>query len=215
VRKTNTTTIVQLVNAGTIGDYTVATAKSSELEAFGWQAATGNIPAAYLTGLLAGLRAKSSEIENAILDIGLHPPVKGSKIYAALKGVLDAGIEVPHDPEILPDEDRLAGAHVVEAYKYFKEKKGHNMFSELEQNNVKIASIPKHFEKVKTTLLEMSESELTKKAETASTKSKQPAKKKSKKAKPARKAPRASPSKPKAKKLRARGKKTKKSKKKK
>ena len=215
VRKTNTATIVQIVNASVIGDNTVVTATSNELAAFGWQAATGNTPAAYLTGLLAGLRAKDSGIKSAILDIGLHPPVAGSKIYAALKGAIDAGIDVPHDPEVLPQEERITGVHVVKAYKHFKEQKnGSHMFSELEQNKVKLSAIPKQFEDVKKALLEMSGSDLKKKKPAAPAKVEK-AEKKPKRAKPARKAPRATPKKPKPKKLVARGKKARKSKKKK
>jgi large subunit ribosomal protein L18 len=214
VRKTNTATIVQLVNASGIGDNTVVTATSNELAVFGWQASTGNTPAAYLTGLLAGLRAKESGIKSAILDIGLHPPVAGSKIYAALKGALDAGIDVPYNPEVLPEEERITGVHVVEAYKHFKEQKnGSHMFSDLEQNKVKISAIPKQFEEVKKTLLEMPVSYLQKKQTAAPAKPKK-AEKKPKRAKPARKAPRATPKKPRSKKLVARGKKSKKSKKK-
>ena len=77
VRKTNTTTIVQIVNASVVGDSTVASAISTELSNHGWVAGTGNIPSAYLTGLLAGLRAKSRGVKVAILDVGLNPPVKG------------------------------------------------------------------------------------------------------------------------------------------
>lgn len=214
VRKTNTTMIVQLVNAGINGDLTIATASSNELKALGWKAASGNIPAAYLTGLLAGLRARSSGVESAILDIGLHPPVNGSKIYAALKGALDAGLDVPHDTEVLPEEDRIKGAHIVEAYKHFKDSgNGSHMFSELEQNKVKISTIPKQFEDVKKTLLAMTESDLKKKG-LSTPKEAKTAKKKPKRPKPERKAPRVTPTKPKPKKLIARGKKGKKSRKK-
>jgi hypothetical protein len=34
---------------------------------------------------------------------------KGSKIYAVLKGALDAGLNVPHNDVVLPDEDRITG----------------------------------------------------------------------------------------------------------
>jgi large subunit ribosomal protein L18 len=73
VRKTNTSTIVQVINASVIGDSTVASAISTELTNHGWVAGTGNIPSAYLTGLLAGLRAKSRGVKTAILDVGLNP----------------------------------------------------------------------------------------------------------------------------------------------
>ncbi|MFP3318144.1 MAG: 50S ribosomal protein L18, partial [Thermoplasmata archaeon] len=71
-------------------------------------------PAAYLTGYLAGLRAKKAEIENAVLDSGLLKPTKGGRIYAALKGLVDAGIDIPHGDGTEPDEERLKGKHLNE-----------------------------------------------------------------------------------------------------
>ncbi|NWF96699.1 MAG: 50S ribosomal protein L18, partial [Candidatus Thorarchaeota archaeon] len=82
VRRTNTRTIVQVIAARPEGDQVVASAISSELAAHGWDAGTANLPAAYLTGLLAGRRAVSRGVSNAVLDIGLNPPVKGCKVYA-------------------------------------------------------------------------------------------------------------------------------------
>ena len=58
-----------------------------------------------------------------IMDVGLHPPIRGSKLYAALKGAVDAGLEVPHIPEVLPDESRTSGEHIIQAYQYVTEKK--------------------------------------------------------------------------------------------
>ena len=34
-----------------------------------------------------------------------------SRIYSALKGCIDAGLKVPHDPKIFPEEERIKGAH--------------------------------------------------------------------------------------------------------
>jgi large subunit ribosomal protein L18 len=42
----------------------------------------------------------------------LQISTKGSRIYAALKGVLDSGIKVPYSEEILPSEDRIKGRHI-------------------------------------------------------------------------------------------------------
>ena len=56
----------------------------------------------------------NKKIEEAILDLGLQTSTKGSRIYAALKGVLDAGINIPHSKEILPSEDRIKGKHISE-----------------------------------------------------------------------------------------------------
>jgi large subunit ribosomal protein L18 len=81
------------------------------LKKLGW-VRTGNVPASYLTGLLAGKKAKNKKVEEAILDMGLQISTKGSRIYAALKGVLDSGIKVPCSEEILPSEDRIRGKHI-------------------------------------------------------------------------------------------------------
>ena len=109
VRKTLTSTIVQFVEFTMKGDRIIASANATELKKFGWQGSTSNTGAAYLTGLLAGSRAKAKSVEKAVLDIGLQSPAKGSKVFSALKGMLDAGIEIPHGSEILPDEARIKG----------------------------------------------------------------------------------------------------------
>lgn len=87
----------QIIIAKPQGDQVLAAANSRELvKKYGWKASTGNIPASYLTGLLCGLKAKAAGIESAILDIGMVIPTKGSKVFAILHGVIDAGVEVPH-----------------------------------------------------------------------------------------------------------------------
>ncbi len=208
IRKTNTRIIVQVISAKVVGDITHASAISTELDKFGWMAGKKSLPAAYLTGLLAGLRAKNRGIDNAILDIGLNPPVKGSRIYAALKGVIDAGISVPHDPEVLPDEDRLAGNHIVAAYNHFTGQES-PMFSRLGKKKTTITGIPKAFNAVKRSILDIPAAELKKTKKKKATKpaaAKAKPAKKEKKEKPAQKPPRAVPRKPKPKKLIARGK---------
>lgn len=106
--------IAQVVVAKPKGDEVLVSAHSRELtKEYGWKASRGNLPAAYLTGFLCGSKAKAQNIEEAILDIGLHSPSKGARVFAALKGVLDAGVMVPHSEEKLPDENRIKGEHVV------------------------------------------------------------------------------------------------------
>ena len=84
---------VQIIQAKPTGDIVLAAANSKELsKLFGWKAPTGNIPAAYLTGLLCGLKAKNKGVKEAILDTGLVSPTKGARIFAMLNGVVDAGI---------------------------------------------------------------------------------------------------------------------------
>ena len=115
VRRTLKHTTAQVITAKTSGDVVIASAHSRELmKIFGWQGSCKNMPAAYLTGLLCGYRAIAHGIKKAVLDIGLHRPSRGSRVFAVLKGVLDAGMLVPHDEKILPDEKRMCGNHVVD-----------------------------------------------------------------------------------------------------
>lgn len=103
---------VQVVVAKPVGDEVLAAAHSRELKNFGWKAPTGNVPAAYLTGFLCGLKAKAKGVTEAILDIGLVAPTKGSKLFAVLSGVLDAGVAVPHDEAKIVKE-MVKGEHIA------------------------------------------------------------------------------------------------------
>jgi len=112
VRKSLNNTQVQFVEYKEEGDNIIASAKSSELSKYNWKFSTSTTPAAYLTGLLAGKRAADKGISECVLDIGRHRPVTGSKLFASLKGVIDAGINCPHGEEKIPNEDRLMGKHL-------------------------------------------------------------------------------------------------------
>ena len=48
------------------------------------------------------------------LDFGLERNIKGSRIYAVLKGAIDAGLSIPHSPDILPSDERLSGKHIID-----------------------------------------------------------------------------------------------------
>jgi large subunit ribosomal protein L18 len=112
-RGANRNITVQILIAKPHGDEVLAAANSRELaKNYNWKAPTGNIPAAYLTGLLCGTKAKAKGVKEAILDIGLVAPTKGAKIFAALSGVLDAGLEVPHSEEKIVKE-RMKGEHIA------------------------------------------------------------------------------------------------------
>lgn len=114
IRKSLDNVIAQIVEYGEKGDKVVVSAHSNELKKLGWKFGKGNVPAAYLTGLLAGVKAKKKKVTEAVLDLGLQASVKGSRIYACLKGVLDAGINIPHDKGILPSDDRVLGKHIAD-----------------------------------------------------------------------------------------------------
>ncbi len=113
IRKTNKHIIMQLVRYSPDGDQVLLTANSKELEKKGWKHSLKSIPAAYLTGLIAGKKAKEKKAASAILDIGLYSPLKGSRIYAALKGAIDSGLKIPAGKEIFPGEKRLKGEHIA------------------------------------------------------------------------------------------------------
>ena len=107
------------------GDRVLASADSTELGRIAFPPSSlASTPAAYLTGYLAGLRAKSRGADGAILDVGLQHATSGGRLTAALKGLLDAGLEIPHGGERFPSAERLGGAHLpkrlpepLEAYK--------------------------------------------------------------------------------------------------
>lgn len=113
MRPSNKHLTAQVIEAKPDGDRVLASAHSSELKEFGWKGSCGNIPAAYLTGLLVGRRAKSEGISKAVLDIGLHAMSPSSRIFAATKGALDGGLSIPHDKAALPSLERAQGKHVV------------------------------------------------------------------------------------------------------
>ncbi|RLG18729.1 50S ribosomal protein L18 [Nanoarchaeota archaeon] len=138
------------------GDKVIASAHSRELRNFGYLAHLGNLPSAYLTGLLAGIKAKEAGVKEAILDLGLQRSTKGSSLYACLKGALEAGINIPHSPEILPSEERLSGAHIAAYAKALKEedpKKYERQFSNYLKNGFDPMKIVEHVEKVKERIL--------------------------------------------------------------
>ncbi len=124
VRKTLQYIDIKLVDFDPKGDVVRAAAHSSELvKKYGWKGSTSSIVAAYLTGYLAGVRALNKGIKKAILDIGLYRPVPGSKVFAAVKGALDAGLEIPVSEEVLPPEEKIRGEHIAEWAEKLKEEK--------------------------------------------------------------------------------------------
>jgi large subunit ribosomal protein L18 len=147
--------IAQVIAAKPKGDQVLISAHSRELAKYGWKAPRGNVPTAYLTGYLCGLKAKAKGVEEAIFDIGLYPPTKGAKLFAVLKGVLDAKVNVPHSPEKLPDEKRLKGEHIA-AYAQSlasEPEKYKSKFSKYLRQDIKPETLPKHFAQVKNDML--------------------------------------------------------------
>lgn len=111
MRKSNRHIQVQLVAYQASGDLVLASAHSNELSGHGWKHAKNNVPAAYLTGWLAGCKI-GGDISETVLDTGLQKVQSGGRLYAALKGALDAGLSIPHSEDIFPNENRIEGKHI-------------------------------------------------------------------------------------------------------
>jgi large subunit ribosomal protein L18 len=148
--------VAQIVVAKPNGDEVLVSAHSRELtRKYGWKAPRGNVPSAYLTGLLCGLKAKAKDVNEVILDIGLHFPSKGSRVLTVLKGALDAGLNIPHSEEKLPDEKRVSGEHIAQYAKTFASNPAeYNLrFSKYLENKLQPESLPQHFEEIKKTII--------------------------------------------------------------
>jgi large subunit ribosomal protein L18 len=113
VRFSERRVIVALTRYDPGGDQVIASAESRELTAVGFpESSLSSTPASYLTGYLAGLRARSAGTKEAVLDVGIRHTSEGGRLLGALRGLLDAGIEIPHGEGAFPSADRLNGKHL-------------------------------------------------------------------------------------------------------
>lgn len=126
VRKTNRYIIVQLVHSEIAQDKVIINLSSKDLLQHGWpKDKSGSLksrPAAYLTGFLMGKKVPADNKE-AILDIGMQRNVKKSRIYSVLKGLVDAGMKLSYNEEIVPTEEELTKKEdLLNLVKKIKEK---------------------------------------------------------------------------------------------
>ncbi|KAL3649240.1 60S ribosomal protein L5-B [Castilleja foliolosa] len=129
VRFTNKDIVAQVVSASITGDHVLSAAYAHELPHFGLEVGLTNYAAAYCTGLLLARRVlkkleMADEYEGnveatgedysvepgesrrpfrALLDVGLLKTTTGNRVFGALKGALDGGLDIPHS------EKRFAG----------------------------------------------------------------------------------------------------------
>eukprot|EP01100_Stratorugosa_tubuloviscum_P005432 TRINITY_DN2421_c2_g1_i1.p1 TRINITY_DN2421_c2_g1~~TRINITY_DN2421_c2_g1_i1.p1 ORF type:complete len:294 (+),score=144.04 TRINITY_DN2421_c2_g1_i1:72-953(+) len=122
VRFTNKDCICQIVSAHIKGDRVLTAAYSHELPRYGVPVGLTNYAAGYCTGLLVARRhlqkigldkkyigkeqadGEDFTVEpttgprpfKALLDIGLARTSTGARIFAAMKGALDGGLNIPH-----------------------------------------------------------------------------------------------------------------------
>lgn len=137
-RKTNRDLILQIVAADIDHDKIIASAYSHELPKFGVKVGLTNYAAAYATGLLLARRVNAKfkldyegvtdidgaiyDIEDdfeddkaqafkAVLDVGLQRTTTGARIFGALKGATDGGINVPHSDRRFPGSVDTEGSN--------------------------------------------------------------------------------------------------------
>lgn len=129
VRFTNKDITAQIISASIAGDIVLASAYAHELPHYGLEVGLTNYAAAYCTGLLLARRVlKMLEMDaeyegnveatgedysveptenrrpfRALLDVGLVRTTTGNRVFGALKGALDGGLDIPHS------ERRFAG----------------------------------------------------------------------------------------------------------
>jgi len=132
VRFTNKDVICQIAYARIQGDIIVCAAYSHELPRYGLKVGLTNYSAAYCTGLLLARRLlrkfkldgiyKGQEVADgeeyyvedeegqpgafrAYLDIGLYRTTTGARIFGAMKGAVDGGLDIPHSTKRFPGYD--------------------------------------------------------------------------------------------------------------
>jgi len=132
VRFTNKDIICQIAYARIEGDVIVGAAYAHELPRYGVKVGLTNYAAAYCTGLLLGRRilekfkldtiyqgqtevtGEQFQVESVdgqpgafrcFLDIGLARTTTGARIFGALKGAVDAGLDIPHGVKRFPGYD--------------------------------------------------------------------------------------------------------------
>lgn len=152
VRVSNKNVSAQFVRPAVEGDVVLSSSHSKELAKSGWHGSPKSVPACYLLGLLAGKRALASGVKEAVAYNGLVPFIRGSRIAALLKGVADAGLQVPVGEEAFPDEDRMTGKHIAEyAARLAAEDKDaySRRFGKMARGGFRAEDYPAEFEKVK------------------------------------------------------------------
>ena len=115
VRVSNTQVICQLVSYNPGGDAILHSVNGKSLtDSCAWpeDASKKSIPACYVAGYALGKKAVSAGNHEAVLDIGVAASSPGSRVFSALQGMIDAGLDIPHGTSVLPNEERLSGKHI-------------------------------------------------------------------------------------------------------
>lgn len=110
VKISNENMLVQIHAPELAGDKVIASAHSRFLLKNGWKGSRKSVSAAYLTGYFAGKKAMGKGVKDAILYSGTDS--YSQRMAAALKGVIDAGLQIPANSETFPSDERINGQHL-------------------------------------------------------------------------------------------------------
>lgn len=124
VRKSNKYVTLQYVESKMAQDSVAVSVISKDLLDYGWpEAKAGSLKslgAAYLAGFLFGKKLGSKK--EYVIDTGLIRSTKGSKIYAALQGISDAGLKIAIGKQMQPDEKRIKSDNLKDFFDKVKDK---------------------------------------------------------------------------------------------
>jgi large subunit ribosomal protein L18 len=112
IKISNQNVIAQVLKPEIQGDIVRVSTHSRELRRYGWKGSLNSLPACYLVGLVLGRKALKKGVDKAVLYIGNKPFT--SRIAACMKGIVQAGINIPISSESYPTEHRLNGQHIAE-----------------------------------------------------------------------------------------------------
>jgi len=110
VKISNENMLVQIHAPELAGDKVIASAHSRFLLKNGWKGSRKSVSASYLTGYFAGKKAMGKGVKDAILYSGTDSYTQ--RMAAALKGVIDAGMQIPANSETFPSDERINGQHL-------------------------------------------------------------------------------------------------------
>ena len=115
-RKTNKFIISEYIVSKEAQDKVIIGFDSRKLNDYGWpknaQGSLKSITASYLTGYLIGKAIIKQNLEMPILDTGMNRAIHKNKIYAFIKGLIEAGIKINCKKEFFPEESRINGQHL-------------------------------------------------------------------------------------------------------
>jgi large subunit ribosomal protein L18 len=113
IRKTNRYIIMQLIESSEALDKVIITTNTQELVKYGldekFAGSSKSVPAAYLGGLLMAKKIKKGAY---IIDLGMAVTKFGGRLSAAIKGLIDGGLDINANEKIFPSEERLSGKHL-------------------------------------------------------------------------------------------------------